>query len=439
MNLPAISAPAVEQAHPSAIEYVFAVGALFFSTDAVRVLILSPDGQGTVSLANDPVSLPGLLLMYAVTAILLAVRWRQTIRTVASVPWLVGVLVLAWASSRWSTDPSLTTKHAIWLTGSTLFGVYLHQRFGLVGLIRLLVAMFAILIVLSILFVILWPRLGVDPGLNAHAWRGVFPHKNSFGRMMVLAGLVFLIFALGTPRLRPLLVTLAVSAGGLVLMSRNASSLAVGVCLGLVFVFRNAIVSDSESETKQMARLLGFAVFTSILAIYYRDVLFGLLGRDSSLTGRTLLWAAVIQEILARPWLGFGFGSFWNGNTAEFARVWSVVRWAPPNAHNGYLDVILAFGMAGGAYVLLGLLTVAWRTLRFIARDRPFTLWPAAFVAYLLLGNISESALVYQNHLFWILFSSVVCCMAEASRADVQAKMGTPRERNRTSTAPWSA
>ena len=41
------------------------------------------------------------------------------------------------------------------------------------------------------------------------------------------------------------------------------------------------------------------------------DFFFGLVGKDSSLTGRTPIWAAIMRQVALRPWEGFGYGAFW--------------------------------------------------------------------------------------------------------------------------------
>ena len=54
-----------------------------------------------------------------------------------------------------------------------------------------------------------------------------------------------------------------------------------------------------------------------------------LLGRDRTLTGRTPLWELLLELVWDRPWLGYGFHTFWRGDKGKYA-LWCVARRARP-------------------------------------------------------------------------------------------------------------
>ena len=71
-------------------------------------------------------------------------------------------------------------------------------------------------------------------------------------------------------------------------------------------------------------------------------------------------------EIGRRPWLGHGFGSFWDTGAAI-----NPIRSAPPGAwfmkaqlintaHNGYLDLLLQTGIVGFALGIVAILRCLW-------------------------------------------------------------------------------
>jgi O-antigen ligase len=82
------------------------------------------------------------------------------------------------------------------------------------------------------------------------------------------------------------------------------------------------------------------------------------LGRSSTLSGRTEIWAALIPSA-SNPILGAGFESFWISPDAQ--RFWGTLShlgwWHPeilvPEAHNGYIEVYLNLGWVG-----LGLISI---------------------------------------------------------------------------------
>ncbi|NEO91215.1 MAG: O-antigen ligase family protein, partial [Moorea sp. SIO3G5] len=138
------------------------------------------------------------------------------------------------------------------------------------------------------------------------------------------------------------------------------------------------------------------------------DALLGAIGKDATLTGRTELWPFVLDMIEKQPWLGYGYGSFWNGFNGESAYVWRAVLWPAPNAHNGLLDLWLALGILGVSIYLIGfsfslLRAIAWLRVSKTSEN----LWPLLFLTYTVLANITETSVMIQNNIFWVLYTSV--------------------------------
>ena len=75
-----------------------------------------------------------------------------------------------------------------------------------------------------------------------------------------------------------------------------------------------------------------------------------LLGKDPTLTDRTLLWAELLKVDI-NPLFGTGFESFWLGE--RFRSFTASHWWAPNEAHNGYLETYLNLGLVG-LFLLIG-------------------------------------------------------------------------------------
>ena len=78
------------------------------------------------------------------------------------------------------------------------------------------------------------------------------------------------------------------------------------------------------------------------------------LGRNSTLTGRTSIWKAVLS-MHTNPVIGTGFESFWLGNRLE--AVWNMSVKGIQEAHNGFIELYLNLGWMG--LFLLGWLIVS--------------------------------------------------------------------------------
>jgi O-antigen ligase len=119
-------------------------------------------------------------------------------------------------------------------------------------------------------------------------------------------------------------------------------------------------------------------------------------GRDPTLTDRTLIWNAVLS-VHTNPLLGTGYASFWLGTRLE--RVWRVVGHIN-EAHNGYLDVYLNLGVIG-LFLLVGFLIASYRNIckqvgtSYALASLSLAIWTA-----LLFYNVTEAA--FTGGLLWL-------------------------------------
>src|SRR5919202_1940454 len=86
-------------------------------------------------------------------------------------------------------------------------------------------------------------------------------------------------------------------------------------------------------------------------------------GSENLLTGRVPLWEALIVDLKQHPLVGVGFGAYWN--PSSLAHMQQKFFVAAVNAHNGYIDEILATGIIG-----LSLLLMFWAYVIVVAVNR---------------------------------------------------------------------
>lgn len=150
-----------------------------------------------------------------------------------------------------------------------------------------------------------------------------------------------------------------------------------------------------------VAAIAAVAVF-----VFAPDLIFLWLGRDATLTGRTDIWVALIENIEQRPWLGYGYGAFWAPDSLPGNWLREALQWDAPTAHNGWLEVTIALGLVGLLFLCLDFLMTTARAI--LAAINTWTgLFALAFIAQFFLFSLSESASLQQNSIVWLIYVTI--------------------------------
>jgi len=277
------------------------------------------------------------------------------------------------ASVIWSDYPDVASKRWIKAVGDLVMMIVVLTESDRVTAVKRLLARAAFLLIpFSVLLIKYHPEWGRT--YNPHDWTwlytGVTEGKNLLGMSCLIFGLGSVWRFLSTykePKSR----------------TRSRQLIAHGVIVAMVLW----LFSITNSMTSLACFLLGIALMlaTSLHAVSRKPVLIHLLvvalvisscsalflnwggtlevmGRDSSLTGRTGIWNVVL-DVAQSPVIGTGFESFWLGTRLE--TIWTVQNgWfnGINEAHNGYLEVYLNLGWIG-ILLLAGVLVSGYRVV----------------------------------------------------------------------------
>jgi O-antigen ligase len=136
----------------------------------------------------------------------------------------------------------------------------------------------------------------------------------------------------------------------------------------------------------------------------HSGAILGLLGRDTTLTGRSDIWDAVSSKIQERLWLGFGYGGFWTGEDGESASIWQIVGWQVPHAHNGFLDLTLDLGLIGLIVFVMGFGITLAKAINYARLTKTLEgLFPLVFLTFMILANLTETALIKPG-IIWLFY-----------------------------------
>lgn len=337
--------------------------------------------------------------------------------------------LLAGLSYTWSDAPTQSLRSAVQLTMTVLISLYLGARFNLSQLTRALFVVLAVAGLLSLVAIL--ANMGFAFDRNGIA-RGLFPHKNVLGgRMVLLAVCCLLLFAVGWHRL----LTIVFALLALVLIGLSQSGTAILMILGLCGLAPVVLTRHAAAPLRLIGYLLALLTISVIAWAFLAfdrdpvDLVLEALGKERTLTGRSVLWDFALAQIDVRPFFGGGFDAFWNSGDASQGRyVQYVLGSAVTNFHNSYLDITVQLGLSGLAVTALFLLAFAWRALALTRHDRgaPATL-PLLFLAFVVVYSVSEYALYRQHDLIQILLGAFYVSAALAlTKPEVSLRQTSP-------------
>jgi len=394
-------------------EQVFTVVSLMLYSGGPLTVILSGganegDAEGGSAQMDSSFILLLFFVNYLIVCFLLLIRWKKVLHLLSKDKFIWVLIGIAIVSLVWSTSPSKTISRNIALVGTSLFGLYLATRYSMKQQLHLLAWMFGITVVLSFVFAVALPKFGIMGGLHAGKWRGIYNHKNVLGKMMVPSVMIFLLLAIDAKQKRWLFWG-GVSLSVLLLQLSTAKTsllnlITVLAAYGIYCTFRWRY----HKMLPALIAITALGVALRAVLSANAEALLGAMGKDTTLTGRGDLWPLVLNAIWQKPWLGYGFGAFWNGLDSEASVIWYAATWPVPNSHNGFLDLWINLGILGLFIFGLGFLACIVRGIIWVRLSKTADgFWPIIYLTYLLLANLAESSLMIQNDLFWVLYVAV--------------------------------
>ncbi|MBX9255132.1 O-antigen ligase family protein [Desmonostoc muscorum CCALA 125] len=407
-------------------EYVFTVLALLIYSGGILTLILSGGAlQSDTAEYDSSLTKIVFFVIYLITWLLLILRWKTTLYILTKGLSFYPIFILAALSIIWSVDPSITLKNSFTLINTSLFGMYFASRYTLKQQLQLLAWTFGIAIGLSIIFVIALPKYGIQADLDSSKWRGIYTHKNGLGARMVISSIVFFILGYQDKKhpWRWLLRTGFSFSILLLLLSSSTSSLIILISMiTSFFVFK----IGRWSYQLMIPSLIIIATISQILYFSLSnaaDALLTGIGKDPTLTGRTDLWPLVMDMIWKHPWLGYGYGAFWQGWHGESAYIWLNSGWTPNHAHNGYLTICLDLGFLGLGLFFLGFFRSYVQGLAWVRITKTgFDIWPVIHMTYVILASLTESSLLQSNSLNWVLYVAACLSLKVTDETKVEKK-----------------
>jgi exopolysaccharide production protein ExoQ len=313
----------------------------------------------------------------------------------------VAVASILLISAAWSADPRTAVSQGVLYITTVLGAIGLAQLWDGDALLELTAKICAFCAFASLLVL---PPPGAD-------FQGIFPHKNILGAAMsvgVLACLHTMRVRRGSQVRNVLLLGVCTTVA---IMSKSTTSFMVVLVLFVLNVIGQLYLRGGRTRTVSLWLVL-LCFGTVIFFLVNEAMLFELLGKDPTLTGRTTFWPYVIDNIFNRPFLGWGYFGFWTPFNPIALQIAEAIKgddnwyvWIIPNAHNGLLEILLEIGFVGTflfGFLLLRNFMIAVKCLNGPAEQLGLSL--LMLLVGILLDGVSEIVLLVAQQVWPVVF-----------------------------------
>jgi O-antigen ligase len=309
-------------------------------------------------------------------------------------------------STLWSLEPEISIRRAVLeliVVASILVTIASLQNTNQTFIILYRVAA----ITLTFEFIMLFRANGFD---EVGIFRGIHSQKNVLGLVCAIA-----IFTgvwtreCGVALSKYWNITYLVGWLAILILSQSKTSLGL-ILLAPVIAFGLRRIARYSGSGVGVPLLVILGVFYTLFAVAFIsgvDV-----GREIGgwihrvgFTGRDSIWDFLIARFLERPWMGHGYGGFWDiGVNSPNVRYGIGFITQINQAHNGYLDLLLALGIVGFiAYiaVVVGYFNSLAAAEHNVQNGTLALCW--VFFIFSILHNLTETTLLRGYASVWVM------------------------------------
>ncbi len=208
---------------------------------------------------------------------------------------------------------------------------------------------------------------------------GIFVQKNYMGKYMVVLWVIASAVLLDRGSawwIRVCASGIAVIAVIMTFLSESATAVMLVAVTGLINICGSLFLIGGLLRAGRIAAICfclslvagaGAIVIPSLQKSPVEAVL-NHFGKDTTLTGRTVLWDYAEDQIAKEPWLGVGENGFWRYRSSPLVqKLYEEFHKSPGdnfNFHNSYYEIAVHQGLIGLALAVMALIWGAWQVLR---------------------------------------------------------------------------
>lgn len=304
-----------------------------------------------------------ILLYYALWLPLVFVDYRRALGNYIKYYWIFAFAIFACLSVFWSQAPSVTLRAAVQYLSHVICTLIVARTISPRTFSRGALAGVFLVIIYSLAF----GRYLYDPLDGTYSLVGVFSSKNQLGLFASL-GVFFsfcTLFVLHERRIVRAAAGLVAALSGYALFACQSATSVISIAAVLALLVGVSVIMRLSLRNRSLILIaclvLAAAIAVAAINAGAVDVLLGAFNKDTTLTGRTYLWAQGMLASQQAPVVGVGYQAYWVQGFPEPERLWEEFYIAARTGfhfHNTYIETLVELGGIGVLLISLVLVRV---------------------------------------------------------------------------------
>jgi O-antigen ligase len=292
---------------------------------------------------------------------------------------------------------------------TNLIGFVIVIQNGKRETLHILFRAFGLAVALSLVDLVVNPRGAI--GSWAGELNGIYHTKNELGDMSALFVLSSVAIFLGEKRSIYLAIPFLLGLGTLALTRSGTATIATVLVLSLtptIAIYKWRAASLPSAIGLQLLVAVPIVAFIVFGHVDIFDAVLGSVGKDSTLTGRTVLWGFAIDGFKQSPWIGHGFKGWWDPSNPNVFFLRYVIGQDLWYFHNVFLEMGVSFGIVGVLLMLFTLATGFRRSIgNFFQSASAINIWNIFFMVYVTIDCTAENALFVNHSLHQLILATI--------------------------------
>lgn len=304
-----------------------------------------------------------ILAYYALWLPLILVDYRRVLGNYLKYSWIFAFAIFACFSVFWSQAPSVTLRAAIQYLSHIVCTLIVARTISPRTFSHGALAGVFIVILYSLAF----GGYLYDPLDGTYSLVGVFSSKNQLGLFASL-GVFFAfcaIFVLKESWLVRIGACMVGAVSGYALFACQSATSVISIAAVLATLVGVSAVMRLSLRNRSLVLIGGLVLGVAIAFVAVNagavGMLLGAFNKDTTLTGRTYLWAQGMIAAKQNPAIGIGYQAYWVQGFPEPERLWHefyITARTGFHFHNTYIETLVELGAVGAVLISLILLRV---------------------------------------------------------------------------------